>query len=583
MKSAVCLIISISWLASCQLERPDGWGAETHGPDADPDYPVVFADDQVKRIDVQIDPDDWQAMLDDMTDLRGEFGGGEEEQEIPPVLFEACRGKSEGAACTVMLEGTEHTATCEWLWEDLLGCAVPKPNSFPQELVEACNGLSAGDACTAPIGIPVPGTCLQDIQLVCLPNEAINACTGKNAGQPCQLPDKQGACQDAQGTLYCQPQDQNQSRPTRTDPDRDPIWVPCTVECGDITWWHVGIRFKGNSSLWHTWEEGSYKLPFKFDMDEFEDRYPEIDDQRFYGFKRLAFANNARDSSYLHEKVAGDLSREGGVPTSDRAFCRVFFDVGDGPTYFGLYTMVEVPDRPMFNAQFGDDGGNLYKPDSAPATWQNGLPIDESSFSKKTNEEAADWSDIEAAIAALHASRSDPAAWRSGLEELFNVDGFLRWLAVNTVIENWDSYGNIWHNYYVYGDPADNNGRLHWIPWDLNESFSENDGVKPPLPLDMATVDQEWPLIRFLMDDPVYQEIYWDHVREFAQGAFDRNKIRQQLQSEHDLIAPYVTGAEGETAPYTLLRDPQSFETSLDQLFDHVDSRHQTVQEALGL
>ena len=34
-----------------------------------------------------------------------------------------------------------------------------------------------------------------------------------------------------------------------------------------------------------------------------------------------------------------------------------------------------------------------------------------------------------------------------------DVDLFLRWLAVNSTIGNWDAYGAMAHNYYLYGDP----------------------------------------------------------------------------------------------------------------------------------
>ena len=48
--------------------------------------------------------------------------------------------------------------------------------------------------------------------------------------------------------------------------------------------------------------------------DAYEQEHPEVDNQRFFGFKRLTFANNFMDTSYLREKVAGDVFREGGVP-----------------------------------------------------------------------------------------------------------------------------------------------------------------------------------------------------------------------------------------------------------------------------
>jgi spore coat protein CotH len=67
----------------------------------------------------------------------------------------------------------------------------------------------------------------------------------------------------------------------------NPTWVPATIEFEGNTWTNVGVRYKGNSSLTSGWRSGTLKLPLKLDFDEFEDDYPEIDDQRFYGFKQF--------------------------------------------------------------------------------------------------------------------------------------------------------------------------------------------------------------------------------------------------------------------------------------------------------
>ena len=45
------------------------------------------------------------------------------------------------------------------------------------------------------------------------------------------------------------------------------------------------------------------------------------------------------------------------------------------------------------------------------------------------------------------------------LEAHFNVRAYLKLLAVNQTMQNWDTYGAMTHNYYLYGDP-DDNGRL---------------------------------------------------------------------------------------------------------------------------
>ena len=140
------------------------WTEATHGSSGDPDYEELFSDGVVRRIDIVIDPTDWQAMLDDMTARYGNFGS---------------RG---------------------------------------------------------------PG-----------------------------------------GGLL--------------DSDENPIWVPCSFFYNDIQWYQVGVRFKGNSSLRTTWQQGIGKLSLKLDFDEFEDQYPSILNQRFYGFKQLNLGNGYEDES----------------------------------------------------------------------------------------------------------------------------------------------------------------------------------------------------------------------------------------------------------------------------------------------
>ena len=167
------------------------------------------------------------------------------------------------------------------------------------------------------------------------------------------------------------------------------------------TWDYVGIRFKGNSSLMTAWSSGNLKLPFKLDFDQFEDDYPEINDQRFYGFKQLTLASNFNDNSYLREKVTADIFREFGVPSAQTAFYEVYVDTGDGPVYFGLYTMVEAVEDTVISQQFASDEGNLYKPEGSGATFAEGS-YNEASFDKETNQDEDDYSDIEALFAILH-------------------------------------------------------------------------------------------------------------------------------------------------------------------------------------
>ena len=123
-----------------------------------------------------------------------------------------------------------------------------------------------------------------------------------------------------------------------SDVDEGPIFVPAEVYYDDKQWYRVGLRFKGNSSLQTSWQQGILKLSFKMDFDEFEDDYPQINNQRFYGFKKFTLKNNFDDSSFLREKAAADVFRDSGMAISNTAFYTLYVDHGNGPEYFGLYT-----------------------------------------------------------------------------------------------------------------------------------------------------------------------------------------------------------------------------------------------------
>lgn len=350
----------------------------------------------------------------------------------------------------------------------------------------------------------------------------------------------------------------------------NPIYIPCNLSFQGKTWYHVGLRFKGNSSLKTTWQMGSYKLPMRLTFDHFEDQFPEIDNQRFFGFKKLGLASNAFDNSLVREKVANELYRAAGIPVAHDAFCRVYIDYGKGKKYFGIYTLQEIPDTPMLKSVFMDNDGNLYKPDGVGgsfATWE------ETSLNKQTNEKEADFSDVRKLYDVLQGDRSDEAAFRSRLENVFNVDGFLRYLAVNQVICNWDTYGNLPHNYYLYHNPEDD--LIHWIPWDFNFSM-ETVGLMRALSLELGPreVGDSWPLIRYLLDIPDYHARYVAYVKKFIDEVFYPERMKVVLEDAHGLIKPYVIGEQGENEGYSNLTRPAAFDAALTRLEDHVNQRY---------
>ena len=417
---------------------------------------------------------------------------------------------------------------------------------------------------------------------------------------------------------------------------RDPMYVPVTVAYDGRTWTEVGMRYKGNSSLMASRTGANGKVPFRLDLDRYEDEQPAIRNQRFYGFQKLTFSSNFADDSQLREALAGEVLRDRGVPAARAAFYRIFVDTGSGAEYWGLYTLLEDPaDGAMLDAQLGSSNGNLYKPEGPGANWS--APFSREGFDKKTNASAADFSDIEAAVNALHAPRTDPRAWRAALEARFDVDSFLRWLAVNTVLDNWDAYGALAHNYYLYADPR-RQGRLRWIPWDHNEAFggrgigggrgfgppgaggfpggggapgpfppaAPGGGAGAPFPppdgrggfppvggrggrggrgggdVLHRQAGEDWPLIRRLLDDEVYAARYREELERALGGLLAPAAFERRARALHALITP---AAIAERPTHTTIGSPDAFKAALDGpngLIARLKARHDVVRTALA-
>lgn len=368
------------------------------------------------------------------------------------------------------------------------------------------------------------------------------------------------------------------SRPGQSSTtDFDPIWVPCSFNFNDTEWYHVGIRYKGNSSLSSAYQSGNKKLSFKLDFDEFEDDYPSLKNQRFYGFKQLNLNNNFDDSSLMREKVGADLFRKFGLASAQTTFCVVYVDNGSGSQYYGVYALVEEVDDTVIETQFADGSGNLYKPDGDAASFANNT-YDTDEMEKKTNEDEADYSDVKSLYTIINSSdrTNSTAEWKANLEGVFNVNAFLKWLAANTVIQNWDTYGNMTHNYYLYNNPT--TGLLTWIPWDNNEAF-QSGKQSGSLSLSLSEVGSSWPLISYITDDEEYRQIYEDYLLQFVNEVFIPAELSANYTTYYNLIKEY---AYAEESGYSYISYDSQFDQAVETLKSHAQERSDAVNNYMN-
>jgi len=203
----------------------------------------------------------------------------------------------------------------------------------------------------------------------------------------------------------------------------------------------VGVRFKGFTS----YPYDSNKKPIKIDFNEF------VRGKRFDGLRKLNLHIGYGDASLHRDVLAYRLMRDMGVHAPRTSWARVSFN----GQYWGLYQIIEQVDREFLNRNFGETEGNLFKNKGwSHLEWEGDTPeIYQQNIELKTNEEENDWSGFMEFVTVLN--NSTDAEFKEEIEKTFNVELFLKTLAVDVATNNWDSYVEHGRNYYMYEDVAE--------------------------------------------------------------------------------------------------------------------------------
>lgn len=302
------------------------------------------------------------------------------------------------------------------------------------------------------------------------------------------------------------------------DYDSVSAWRVADLLADGKKWTSVGIRLPSNGEVADAWKAGGNRFPFRITMDKWEKEVPAIDNQRFYGFQKLSLENLDGDSSGLRHQIAGALYRAQGVPAQRSALVTLKLVHGTSTLDLGLYSLREMIDGPMLSRWFSDNDGNLYEPASTLSSFVAG-DFDE-------GDHDGTFSDAIAFVSALNASNrtSSPDTWRNTLKQTFDVDGFVSWLAVSTVLGDGGSYGAEAENYALYA----NGGKLRWMALALDETFKgSTHGIWHP------GASATWPLIANVLGDSVLCESYKSKVGALVSstGPLDPTNLESTIRS----------------------------------------------------
>jgi spore coat protein H len=304
-------------------------------------------------------------------------------------------------------------------------------------------------------------------------------------------------------------------------------WAHADLTANGKTIKNVGVRYKGNGSYLSSAE--SLKRNLKIEVDHY------VKEQRVEGLRTITLNAGAVDPSRMREALAYSVFRSARVPAPRTAFARVTLSVPRkyDKEFLGLYTFVEHVDKVFLKEHFKDNTGLLMKPerlrgiDFLGDDWER---YKNRFFPKRdpTAEESKRIIDFARLI-----SKGDDAAFKKEIGDYLDIDNFLRFIAVNTMLPNTDNFLTTGHNYYIYLHPKTK--QLAFMPWDLDISFAgfpvmgsvkeqTNWDLLKPAPSKTKLVDR-------LLAIPDVQNQYRKILREIAANAFTKEKLLAEIDA----------------------------------------------------
>lgn len=304
-----------------------------------------------------------------------------------------------------------------------------------------------------------------------------------------------------------------------------------TFSSGFSAYSGVGIRFRGNTSL------NAQKKSFKINIDKFVD-------QNFYGLSELNLIGNQNDPSILRAKLCWDFFREAGLPACRTSHVRVYVN----GTYMGVYLNVEQIDNRFADVRFDDGTGNLWK-----CLWGSDLNYQGSNPTLYTddnydlveNEFLNNYSELARFIDVLN--NTPLSLLPCELEKIFNVHDYLKIMAADILLGNWDNYIFNKNNFYLYHN--EKTRKLEYIPYDLDNTLG----------IDWVGVDwgqrnlYTWstssnrPLFTRLLQIPAYRNEFSNNVNDLIASQFNATAFQSKATQIQNII--YTAAAEDPLRP----------------------------------
>lgn len=243
-----------------------------------------------------------------------------------------------------------------------------------------------------------------------------------------------------------------------------------------------------------------------------------LDDQAVHGMDAMTLNNAQQDPSIVRQCLGYALFTKAGLLAPRCSFAHVTVNGAD----LGVYAHVEAIDKDFLRRRGLDADGRLYE-----GTLSDFNLTFLRTFDLKGNDPSR--ADLEAVIAALAVPDAEVVA---RLDAVLDVNQFIDFWAMETLLRHWDGYAGNTNNFFLYGDPA--TGKFVFVPWGADAVF----GQAPSTADNPEGLLLRGVLAQRLYSVPATRDRYLLRLRHFLDTVFDEAALRAELSRLERLLAP---------------------------------------------
>jgi hypothetical protein len=260
--------------------------------------------------------------------------------------------------------------------------------------------------------------------------------------------------------------------------------------------------------------------------------------QRLGGYRTLNLLNGNGDPTFMRAVLYGEIARHY-IPTAKMNYVRVVINGEDWGAYINAQQVNSDFTREFFNSTKGVRWKTPGSPrgragmeylGEAPSLYKRLYEI-------KTEDTPKAWTDLIHMFRLLNETPADKL--ESALAPILDIDGVLKFLAVEVALANSDGYWTRASDYNIYQDPK---GVFHVFAHDFNEALMEASfgfgGSSGPLldPL-VAVNDSGKPLRSKLLAVPALRAKYLGYVRDIAEKWLDWRTLEPLVNQYRALLS----------------------------------------------